>query len=350
MAITKAITKRLAPLTILALLLYAPTSSLEQYLGSGAFTTLTNRDTWPSLIQPLLKTLLGLGIFRSLNAALNSIAQNNWHISSPAPAASKWNNWPNEIAVVTGGCGGLGLSLVAGLTSKGVRVAVLDILPEDAIPSVLKENPRATYFQCDVTSLESVQKTALAVQKTLGGDPTILINNAGVANRNNILDVQESALRRVLGVNLMSMWFTTQQFLPAMIRLNKGHVFTVASLASYVALPTSVEYSASKAGALAFHEGLACEIKNLYKAPGVVTSIVHPNFVKTPMTMPHAETIERAQKMLSVEDVTGPMLEQIFSGRGGQLVVPKHLTFMSGLRGWPSWIQEGLRDVLGSRQ
>lgn len=337
----KSITKRLAPLAILGLLLYAPPSALEQYLGS--------ETTWPTIIQPLLKTLLGLGALRALNAGLNALAQNNWHLASPA--SSKWD-WPQELAVVTGGCGGLGLSLVAGLTARGVRVAVLDIVAPEAIPTVLKEDTtRVQYFQCDITSLDAVKETAVLVRKKFDGqDPSILINNAGVANRNTILDVTEPALRRVLGVNLMAMWFTTQQFLPAMVRQNKGHIFTVASLASFVALPASIEYSATKAGALAFHEGLACEIKHLYKARGVVTSVVHPNFVKTPMTAPHAETIERAQKMLKVEDVTGPMLEQIFSGKGAQIVVPRHFTFLSGLRGWPSWIQEGLRDALGSNQ
>lgn len=340
----KHVAQRLAPLALLALLLSTPTSTLEHYLGasSSSFT----RETWPSLVQPALKALLGLGVVRAVNAGLNALAQNNWRLSS---GSSQWD-WPHELAVVTGGCGGLGLSLVAGLTAKGVRVAVLDIVSPDAVPAAITENPRATYFQCDVTSLDAVAQTAAALRKRFQADPTILINNAGIANRNTILDVSEASLRRVLGVNLMAMWFTTQQFLPSMVRHNKGHVFTVASLASYIALPSSVEYSATKAGALAFHEGLACEIKNIYKAKGVVTSVVHPNFVKTPMTMPHADVIERSQKMLSVEDVTGPMLEQIFSGRGGQLVVPSHFTLMTGFRGWPSWIQEGLRDVLGSHQ
>lgn len=339
----KQITKRLAPLAVLALLLYAPPSTLEQYLArltGGSVTAL------PCFFRPWLKIVFGLNCLRGLNAALNSIAQNNWRVSS-SPPSSRWD-WPNEIAVVTGGCGGFGLSLVQGLTARGVRVAVLDIVPPEAIPGAIKENPRAAYFQCDVTSLSSVQDTAAAVRKHFDGqDPTILINNAGVANMNSILDVDEAALRRVLGVNLTALWFTTQQFLPAMLRQDKGHVFTVASLASFVAIPNSVEYSATKAGALAFHEGLACEIKHVHKARGVVTSVVHPNFAKTGMTTPHAGSIEKTQKMLTVEDVTGPMLAQIFSGRGGQLVVPKHLTVLTGLRGWPSWLQESLRDVLG---
>lgn len=333
------IIKRLTPISLLAALLYAPPELLEQYLGADFAQT-----TWPTLVKPILKTLVGLGIVRTLNAGLNALATNNWRISS-SPPNGKWD-WPNEIAVVTGGCGGIGLALVEGLTAKGVRVAVLDI--QDPPPS-LKSNSKAFYFKCDVTSLSAVTETAEAVRTKLGGDPSILINNAGVAKANSILEIPESDLRKVMGVNLMAMWFTVKQFLPAMIKNNKGHIVTVASLASFVALATSIEYSATKAGALAFHEGLGCEIKHVYKAPGIVTSVVHPDFVRTPMTEPYKERIERAQPMLKISDVATPILDQIFSGRGAQLCLPRRLTIISTLRGWPSWLQEGLRDVIGSK-
>lgn len=337
--VVSSIIKRLTPISLLAALLYAPPELLEQYLGVGFVQT-----TWPTYVKPILQVLVGLGVVRTINSGLNALATNNWRISS-TPPGGKWD-WPNEIAVVTGGCGGIGLALVEGLTAKGVRVAVLDI--QDPPPS-LKSNSKAFYFKCDVTSLGAVAETADAVRKELGGDPSILINNAGVAKANSILEIPESDLRKVMGVNLMAMWFTVKQFLPAMIKKNKGHVVTIASLASFVALATSIEYSATKAGALAFHEGLGCEIKNIYKAPGIVTSVVHPDFVRTAMTEPYADRIERAQPMMQISDVANPVLDQIFSGRGGQLCLPKRLTFISTLRGWPHWLQEGLRDAIGSR-
>lgn len=333
------IIKRLTPVSLLAALLYAPPELLEQYLGAE-FT----QSTWPTIVKPILQVLIGLGVVRTLNAGLNALATNNWRISS-TPPSGKWD-WPNEIAVVTGGCGGIGLALVEGLTAKGVRVAVLDI--QDPPPS-LKANSKASFFKCDVTSLSAVAETADAVRKKLGGDPSILINNAGIARANSILDIPESSLRQVMGVNLMAMWFTVKSFLPAMIKNNKGHIVTVASLASFVALATSIEYSATKAGALAFHEGLGSEIKHVYKAPGIVTTVVHPDFVRTPMTEPYAATIEKMQPMLKISDVSTPILDQIFSGRGAQLCLPPRLTFISTLRGWPSWLQEGLRDAIGSR-
>lgn len=331
------IARTITPVALLAALLSTPAELIKQYIGADFA-----QYTFPHLIRPILKALVGLSIVRTLNKALNSLATNNWRTSS-LPPAGQWD-WPKEIAVVTGGCNGIGQALVEGLAARGVRVAVLDVSDP---PPAIRSNPKVTYFKCDVTSLQQVAETAHAVRVSMGGEPTILINNAGIARFNSVLDIPEQSLRQILGVNLMALWFTTKQFLPAMIKENKGHIVTVASLASFIALPMSIEYSATKAGALAFHEGLTSEIKHLYKARGIKTSVVHPNFVRTAMTAPHAKKIERTQKMMSVEDISKPVLKQIFSGRGGQLVLPARLDVLTGIRGWPSWMQEGFRDILG---
>lgn len=328
------IKKNLASVSLLSALLYAPPALLEMFLKTDS-----SKIIFHTYLRPIIKVLIGLGIARTLNRVLNHLATNNWRISSSTPG-KPWD-WPNEIAVVTGGCGDFGVALVQGLTEKGVRVAVVDIAPP---PLALQSIASAVYFKCDVTSLQEVTDTAGAIRRTFGGDPSVLVNNAGIARLDPLLEVSEASLRQVLGVNLLALWFTAQQFLPAMVRRDKGHVVTVASLASFVPLVTSVDYSVTKAGALAFHEGLACEIKHVYAAPGVKASIVHPNFVRTAMTAPFADRVERTEKLLAVEDVIRPVLAHIFSGRGGQLVIPESLGYLSGLRGWPNWMQEMFRD------
>lgn len=367
------VARRVVPVAVLAFLACQPPAVLAGYWATVITGSHSSVDL-PAYLVPLLRFLLVVAVLRAANDGLNLVAQNNWRVlAAVAPSSSSccffrrrrcrviaralgvqpdqmWD-FPNEIAVVTGGAGGFGLSLVEGLTKRGVRVAVLDVVAPEAVPAALRDNALAAYFSCDVTSSSSVRAAAAAVRKHFGGqDPTILVNNAGVARRGTILHADEADVRRVLDVNLTALWFTTQEFLPGMLRQDKGHIVTVASLASFVAVPGAVEYSASKAGALAFHEGLASEIKNVHKSHGVLTSVVHPSFAKTPMTAPYADSIRRRARMLDVEDVTGPMLQQIFSGRGGQLVLPAHLTRLSGLRGWPSWAQEGLRDLLARFQ
>lgn len=56
-------------------------------------------------------------------------------------------------------------------------------------------------------------------------------------------------------MNVISNFYTVKAFLPDMVKNNKGHVVTVASLASYISVAGIVDYCATKAAVLSFHEG-----------------------------------------------------------------------------------------------
>ncbi|KAI3318856.1 NAD(P)-binding protein [Xylariaceae sp. AK1471] len=287
----------------------------------------------------VLRVVFVLSIVRRLNRILSTMAANSWRLT-----AGKGWDWPNEIAVVTGGSSGIGKDIVEKLVALGVRVAVLDI---QDLPKSMENDPRIHLFNCDVTSSESVAAAADAIRREIG-HPSMLINNAGITSPTPILKMSESYLRKIFGVNTLSHWFTVQQFLPRMIQMNKGHVVTVASIASFVALPTAADYSASKAAALAFHESLTCELKHCYKAPNVLTTVVHPNFVRTPLVEDYADHLERSGvRLLTSEQIAEPIVAQLKSRRGGQLIIPRSAALISGIRGWPTWLQELIRDILG---
>jgi hypothetical protein len=118
-------------------------SAVLEPLFTGALLWAISRGP-PSIREPLLRQvekLLGadnigrfitglkwafaLGLGGKINGALNSWALNNWKWRTEK---HKWV-WNREIAVVTGGCSGIGLEIVRGLSRKGVKVAVLDIQP-----------------------------------------------------------------------------------------------------------------------------------------------------------------------------------------------------------------------------
>lgn len=104
------------------------------------------------------------------------------------------------------------------------------------------------------------------------GEPTVLINNAAVGYAMTILDEPEEYIRRSFEVNTFAHFLLVREFMPAMIKKNHGHIVTMASMAAYVTVASIIDYNCTKASTVAFHEGLASELKHRYDAPNVRTT------------------------------------------------------------------------------
>lgn len=89
-----------------------------------------------------------------------------------------------------------------------------------------------------------------------------------------ILDASEEQIRQIFDVNIIAHFLLVREFLPAMIERDHGHVVTIASMASFVTGVRNVDYSCTKAGTLAFHEGLAQELRHVHKARKIRTRSV----------------------------------------------------------------------------
>ncbi|KAI5797928.1 hypothetical protein DFH27DRAFT_624949 [Peziza echinospora] len=318
--------------------------------GTSAGQSLTlNHEIWVKR----LRYLLYLGVFERVNAYLSRGAINNW------TEDDGWD-WEREVVVVTGGSSGIGRAVVEGVSrrllegkggeegkegkGKGGRVVVLDVLPmEGAVP------PNVHYIPCDLTSTTSLSLAAsqLRAHPHLG-HPTVLINNAGVCRGKTILDSTENDLKLVFGVNTLSHWFTVKEFLPNMIKTGHGHVVTVASVGAYVQAPRMVDYNASKAAAVSFHEGLAAELRFTYKAPKVRTTLVTQGYVQTPLFEGYRNDSKFLLPALHVDTLAEEIVAQVFSGKGGHIVLPRAYNLITSVRGWFSWMQIRLLAETGT--
>lgn len=79
-------------------------------------------------------------------------------------------------------------------------------------------------------------------------------------------------VQKTFAVNVFSHFQLVKEFLPHMIEKDHGHIVTVASLAAHGPRTANVTYAASKAAALAFHEGLGLELAVYYYAKRVRTT------------------------------------------------------------------------------
>ncbi|KAL5397590.1 hypothetical protein PMIN06_012336, partial [Paraphaeosphaeria minitans] len=315
-------TTRLLKATAFNPLVTLPLILAAKYTSRGARIASQNETLFRTL-----KSLVALGVLGSISGFLDDKVVNNWK-------SDEWD-WKKEVVVVTGGSDGIGKSIVFLLAEKGIKVGVLDVQPltYEAPPSV-------QFFQCDLGSKEAIEATASSVRSALG-DPTVLINNAGVARGKSILDSTEKDIRLTFNVNALSHYFLAHQFLPSMIQRNHGMIVTVASLAAYLPAPNMVDYASSKAAALAFHEGLSAELATHYKADKVRTVVMCQGYTRTALFEGFAGN------SLYPETVAEEIVKAVLKGRSAHLVVPESAWgIVPKVRGWSLWMQYGLRKGL----
>ncbi|KAL4892373.1 hypothetical protein BDV59DRAFT_208683 [Aspergillus ambiguus] len=284
------------------------------------------------LVRKTIAFVTALQLLRGLNRYLSQSAQNNWVRTRPWNAA-------RELVLLTGGSSGIGKQIMLDLVKLNVKVIIFDVQkPNFTLP----ENVFS--YKVDLTSSAAVKEAAIQVRRE-HGHPTVLINNAGVGFGGTILEEPEEKIRLTVEVNTLSHFWTVKEFLPSMVKNDHGHIVTIASMASFVALGEMADYGVSKAGALAFHESLTQEIKHWYGSKRVRTSIIHPLWVQTPMINDLVQNRARfGQPIMTPEKVSTAVIAQLLRGNGGQVVVPGSYGFAAMFRGLPSWIQERLRD------
>ncbi|KAK6340602.1 hypothetical protein TWF696_008927 [Orbilia brochopaga] len=278
-----------------------------------------------------IRKFLLWGIIYRINRHLSRGARNNW-IQDPS-----WT-WSKEIAVVTGGSGGIGGLVVKGLAEKGIKVVVLDVidLTYDAPENV-------QFYKCDVTSTARIAEVAEEIRANIG-NPTIIVNNAGVARGGTLLDATEKDIRFTFDVNILAHFWVLKEFLPSMVKNDHGHIVTVASVAGYQTAAQMVDYAATKAAAISFHEGITLELKHRYNAKKVRTTLVTQGLTKTPLF----DGFENKSTFLFPEQhpetVAEGIVEQILSGEGDHLIFPKSYGILTGMRGRPAWMQAYLSN------
>lgn len=209
----------------------------------------------------VVKVLVGAGILSKLNRLLSERALNN-AIRDPT-----WD-WKKEIVLVTGGSNGIGEQIVRKFAERDITLVILDITaPKKSF--LTKSNIH--FYNVNVTSPEAIHEAAQKIRQEVG-DPTVLINNAGVCTGQTILDATEEQLIDTFNVNVLAHYWLTREFLPYMIEKDHGHVVTMASMASFIVPPSMVDYGCTKAAVHAFHEGLTQELKSRYHAKRVRTT------------------------------------------------------------------------------
>jgi NAD(P)-dependent dehydrogenase (short-subunit alcohol dehydrogenase family) len=168
----------------------------------------------------------------------------------------------DKVAVITGGSRGLGRAMALALSSAGTRVALV-ARDEAKLREVQREietgGGRAAFYTADVTSERDIQRLESAIASELGR-ANILINNAGINIRKNLIDFTLDEFRAVVDASLTSTFLMCRAFVPHMKGTGYGRVINMTSIMSHVSLPGRTAYSSAKTALLGLTRALALEL------------------------------------------------------------------------------------------
>lgn len=201
----------------------------------------------------------------------------------------------HSVALVTGANRGLGRAFAAALLARGagkVYAAARD-------PSTI-DLPGVVPLRLDVTSAADVAAAARSLV-----DVNLLINNAGIIERGSLLGGDLAALRREMETNFFGTLAMSQSFAPVLAANGGGALVNVLSVLSWVTVPGTAMYSASKAAAWALTNALRQELA----AQNTLVTALHVGYMDTDMAA-HVLTPKA-----NPADVANQVLDAVRDGR-----------------------------------
>ena len=187
------------------------------------------------------------------------------------------NRHQGRVAAVTGAAKGIGQAFAHRLAAEGAAVAVVDLEEAaDTLAMLSGAGAEAAAFSGDVTSEDDVARLSGEVVERFGRCD-ILINNVGIYPNEPFEEVTYAKWRRVMAINLDSMFLTAKAFAPGMVERGWGRIVNMASNTFGTPVTGYSHYIASKGGVIGFTRALASDLAD----KGITVNAIAPSLVRT---------------------------------------------------------------------
>lgn len=152
-----------------------------------------------------------------------------------------------DVAIITGGCGGLGRALTAALAKAGANLFIVDLKEpdEDYISHIEKSGVSVEFMCIDITENGAAEKIFRRCMNKFGRID-ILINNAGICKINNPLKFDRTDWDPMINLNLTAAFEMSREAIKFFIPQRKGKIINVCSILSFFGGRWSPGYSATK--------------------------------------------------------------------------------------------------------
>jgi NAD(P)-dependent dehydrogenase (short-subunit alcohol dehydrogenase family) len=215
----------------------------------------------------------------------------------------------DRVAIITGGANGIGKACARRLHEDGLRVVIADVdsaAGQDLADELGADKERAHFVHCDVSDRLSVNNL-LAETRSAFDRLDVLINNAGIVAKGDILDLSEADFDRVMGVNLKGSFLVAREAAQQMVdqiesdderaddARKRYAIINMSSVNAVMALPDQLAYCATKGALNQLTKSMALSLAKY----GVRVNAIGPGSVNTDVLKAVAEDKAAMDKIMS---------------------------------------------------
>ena len=187
-------------------------------------------------------------------------------------------NLKNKKILITGATGGIGKSLIEKFYNQGSKIIATGT-NQEKLNNLKNKFPEIFTEQFSLEEHGKIENFIDNVTQKLDG-LDILVNNAGITMDNISIRLTEENWKKVLDINLTSSFLMCKFAIKKMLKKKYGKIINITSIVGHTGNLGQANYSASKAGIVAFSKSLAME----YAKKNININCVSPGFIKTEMT------------------------------------------------------------------
>jgi NAD(P)-dependent dehydrogenase (short-subunit alcohol dehydrogenase family) len=198
-------------------------------------------------------------------------------------------------ALITGGASGLGLSIARKFVSAGMETILTGRDEKKLEQACHSLGPTAHYLVSDLSVLPEIPALVERINKAFG-PIHVLVNNAGMHLKKNLLEHTDAEFLQVTGLNQASVFSISREIARTMQKNKGGSILNISSMASQYGIPKVIAYTASKSAVEGMTRAMAVELAPL----GIRVNCIAPGFIRTDMSANALDKDpERKQKILS---------------------------------------------------
>lgn len=219
---------------------------------------------------------------------------------------------------IVGASTGIGRACALAYAKAGIKV-VASARSMDGLNSLVVESGGAIIpVRCDVADTASVEAAVAQTRAALGSIDCLLFSAASWSNDAGS-QAREAAVAPTLNVNVLGALRLIERLLPEMKARASGRIVLISSVAGFRGLPRGLAYGSSKAALTHIAECLRLECH-----PQIIIQVIHPGFVKTPLT----DQNDFPMPFLVGVDVAVQRILRGMAGNRFEITFPRRFTYL----------------------